>query len=325
MAKEGYDFSKELELYGPDGLGPVLDLRQSHEYCSWLTRIHYENFSVISWFLPKSLRAAFEAVYAFCRWSDDLGDEAGDTQKSLELLKWWTSELHEAFANPPSAKHPILIALSSEAQKHQLPLEPFQRLIHAFEMDQTKHRFGTREEVLYYCHHSANPVGEIVLALFKANSSINVALSDSICTGLQLANFWQDLSRDLDINRIYIPQEDMVLKGVRESDLWNRKTTPAIRELVRFEVDWAEECFLRGKKLPDRLGGPMGEQIRLFLMGGQAILKKIRLANFNSLEKRPKLSKWDKLSLAIPGLFRLGAKQLIDLMPFTPQKRRPPN
>lgn len=322
MAKDAYDFRTELELHGPGSTTAPLDLRQSHEYCSWLTRVHYENFSVISWFLPKSLKPAFEAVYAFSRWSDDLGDEAGSPQKSLELLRWWAGELNESFANPSKARHPILIALASEAQKHHLPLEPFQRLVRAFEMDQTQNRFATRKEVLFYCHHSANPVGEIVLALFRANSPENVVLSDSICTGLQLANFWQDVSRDLDINRIYIPKEDMDQFGVMENDLWNRKTTPAIRDLVRAEVDWAEDCFQNGKSLPNRLGGSMGEQIRLFLTGGQAILEKIRQTNFNTLESRPKLSKWDKVSLAVPGLFRMGTKKILSLLPFGAQKGR---
>ena len=324
MAKEAYDFHKELELHGPWAKSAPLDLKESFEYCSWFTRVHYENFSVISWFLPKSLKPAFEAVYAFSRWSDDLGDEAGSPEKSLELLRWWAGELDESFANPSKSKHPILKALATEAKKYLLNKEPFERLIRAFEMDQTKNRFATRKEVLFYCHHSANPVGEIVLSLFKANTKDNIALSDSICTGLQLANFWQDVSRDLEINRIYIPKEDMDQIGVTESDLWTRKTNSAIRELIRKEVDWAEECFLKGNSLPDKLGGPMGEQIRLFLMGGQAILRKIRQTNFNSLEQRPKLSKWDKLSLAVPGLARMGAKQILSLMPFASQKRRLP-
>ena len=323
MAREGYNFQNELNLYGPGATTQRIGLKAAQDYCSWLTKIHYENFSVVSWFLPKSLKPAFEAVYAFSRWSDDLGDEVGDPQKSLELLKWWADELNDSFTNPARAKHPILIALANQAQINSLDIEPFQRLIRAFEMDQTQNRFATRKELLFYCHHSANPVGEIVLSLFQANNPENITLSNCICTGLQLANFWQDVSGDLDINRIYFPQEDMERFGVLESDLLKRKTTEAIRELIRSEVDWAEECFKKGNRLPDRLGGSMGEQIRLFLMGGKAILEKVRRSNFLSLEIRPKLSKWDKLSLAVPGLFRIGAKKALSFLPFPTQKGRP--
>lgn len=312
-----YTFDNELALYGPTSSPANLTMDQAKAYCAWLTRKNSENFTVISWFLPLKLIPAFEAVYAFCRWSDDLGDEAGNPEKSLALLKWWQRELHEAFADPTSSKHPILIALTRVATDHHLALDLFDRLINAFVMDQTKTKFATRAEVLDYCHLSANPVGEIVLTLFGSNNKVNLQLSNCICTGLQLTNFWQDVKRDLDIGRIYLPTEDMDRFGVTETDLLNRKATEAIQHLIRNEVDWAESLFNEGQGLPDSIQGSLGEQIRLFLSGGRAILAKIRQGNYQSIEWRPTLNKWDKGRLVTVGIIRFLGQGLMS--PF--QKR----
>ncbi len=311
MARNAYLFEKELSIYGPTGGSANLTMEQAKAYCSWFTGENSENFSVLSWFLPTKIIPAFEAVYAFCRWSDDLGDEVETPEKSLALLGWWKGELQKSFDDPSYSKHPILMALSKEAQEHHLPLDLFKRLITAFERDQTKTRFFTRGEVLDYCHLSANPVGEIVLSLFGANNKDNLHLSNCICTGLQLTNFWQDVKRDLDIGRIYLPKEDMDRFGVTEEDLLNRKATEPIRQLIRYEVDWAEDLFLQGQGLPEKVQGSLGEQIRLFLSGGRAILAKIRQGNYQSIELRPTLNKWNKGELVSMGIIRLLGQWLI--------------
>ncbi len=320
MAKKAYLFAKELAQYGPTSNPTKLSLDQAQAYCSWFTHANSENFSVISWFIPPKFIPSMEAVYAFCRWSDDLGDESGSPEKSIGLLRWWQGELNEAFADPPSAKHPILIALTKVATDNHLDQDLFERLIKAFQLDQTKTRFSTRREVLDYCHLSANPVGEIVLTLFGFINKENLHLSNCICTGLQLTNFWQDVKRDLEIGRIYLPGEDMDRFGITEADFKNRKATEPLRKLIRYEVDWAEDLFTQGEGLPDKVQGSLGEQIRLFLAGGRAILAKIRQENYQSIEMRPTLTKWDKSGLITIGLMRLLRHWL--LSPFRRRSER---
>jgi len=300
---QGYDFARELARYGPNGSEPPPNPREARAYCHWLTRVHYENFSVVSWFLPRRLIPDFEAVYAFCRWSDDLGDEMGDPERAQAALGWWRSQLDHSWDDPGAAKHPVFVALAESRKEHSLSREPFQRLISAFQRDQVQNRYETRSDLVSYCHDSADPVGEIVLTLFGKATPQTIALSDSICTGLQLANFWQDLSRDLDIGRIYLPREDRVRHGVEEADLRRRVATPAIRALVKDEVEWARSFFESGSSLPSRVGGSLGAQIGLFLDGGKAILAKIETEGFRSLEKRPSLSRWEKGWLALGGLW----------------------
>lgn len=297
-----YDFQKELARFGPEGAGEILSPTQALDYCHRLTRLHYENFSVISWFLPRRLVKPFEAVYGFCRWSDDLGDETGNSQEALRLLAWWQGELEQSWNDPLDARHPVMIALAQVRRDHDLEIEPFKRLIQAFRWDQTKNRYNNRAELVNYCHSSADPVGEIVLSLFEKRNPQTVALSDSICTGLQLANFWQDVSRDLNIDRIYLPLEDMVRFGVDEKQIWQRKATLPIRDLIRHEVDWAEECLRKGEPLPGMVGGSLGAQIGLFINGGKAILSRIRGEGYRSIEVRPRLTKWDKGRLMLGGL-----------------------
>ena len=306
MAKV-YDFPKDLAQYGP-GVGEPKEQRdpvsrvQAADYCRELTRSHYENFSVVSWFLPKRLLKPFEAVYAFCRWSDDLGDETGGPEQALPLLNWWQQELETSWAQPHNAVHPVMVALAAVREEHDLEIDPFLRLIQAFKLDQTKNRFGSRAELLAYCHNSADPVGEIVLTLFGKKDPTTLPLSHAICTGLQLANFWQDLSRDLDINRIYLPVEDQAQWGINEADLFARKATEPIRALLKQEVDWAAQCFEQGRELPALVGGTLGAQIGLFWNGGRAILNRIRTEGYRSLETRPRLTKWDKGRLLLGGL-----------------------
>ena len=190
-------------------------LVESYAYCADLARSHYENFTVISRFTPPQHRHALEAVYAFCRHTDDLGDEAeGDR---LALLDEWEAELTRALTPALSQgereqegpTHPIMVALQDTIRRARIPEEPFRKLIEANRMDQGCGRFETYADVLHYCDHSANPVGRMVLHVLGEASEENVRLSDATCTALQLANFWQDVARDYAMGRIYIPLEDM--------------------------------------------------------------------------------------------------------------------
>src|ERR1700756_2060298 len=179
---------------------------EAQAYCSRLARSHYENFSVASWFLPERLRQHFFNVYAYCRISDDLGDEVGDPQWSLELLDQWETELNACYAGTP--RHPVFVALAETVRVFEIPQHEFSDLLTAFRQDQTITRYETFDDLLGYCRNSANPVGRLVLYLCAYRDPERQQLSDFTCTALQLANFWQDVSLDYDKGRIYLPLED---------------------------------------------------------------------------------------------------------------------
>ncbi|MFN7768008.1 MAG: squalene synthase HpnC, partial [Planctomycetaceae bacterium] len=200
------EFELELTRWGPNSTAGVPSLADSKGYCRFLATGHYENFPVVSLLLPRSLHQHFYNVYAYCRWSDDLGDETGDPQRALALLQWWRGELDACYAG--QSRHPVFVALSETIREFDIPRQPLVDLISAFEQDQTVREYETYPQLLDYCRRSADPVGRLVLALCRRATAENFIWSDSICTGLQLANFWQDVARDFDIGRIYLPRED---------------------------------------------------------------------------------------------------------------------
>jgi squalene synthase HpnC len=288
-------FLDDLARYGP-GSAVRPGLEEARAYCAALAASHYENFPVITWLTPRRLRPAFAAIYAFCRWSDDLGDEIGDRQRSRELLAWWRGELRALFAGEPP-RHPVLIALSETIREHAIPIEPFEALISAFAQDQDITEYETYAQLLDYCTRSANPVGHLVLYLAGSFTPANAALADCTCTGLQLANFWQDVARDLDIGRIYLPREDRVRFGVTDADLRARRVTPAYRELLAFEAARARGLLERGRALIGRVPPELAVDVDLFGRGGLAILDRIAASGFDTLSRRPALGKLAKLEL----------------------------
>ena len=217
-------FSDELRRFGP-GASECVSRDEALAYCARLTQTHYENFSVVTWLTPREHRPAFQSIYAFCRWSDDLGDEIGDPRRSLELLSWWREQLRAMYRGETG--HPVMIALAETVTHHGIPFEPFDQLISAFEQDQTVGEYQTFEQLLDYCKRSANPVGHLVLHVAGAFTPENVRLADATCTALQLANFWQDVARDLTIGRIYLPREDRIRFGYLDTELRAGVFTPA--------------------------------------------------------------------------------------------------
>src|SRR6266852_4322985 len=228
-------FAVELARLGPESSFGAVSLAEARSYCSQLTRTHYENFTVASLLLPRRLLQHFHNVYAYCRWADDLADEAGGGSRALSLLCWWKEELMRCYEGEPS--HPVMIALQDTIRRFQIPEDPFLHLLFAFEQDQLVKRYRTYEQLLAYCRNSANPVGHLVLYLVEAYSSELATLSDHVCTGLQLTNFWQDVARDFAISRVYLPEEDRQRFGYSESDLQNHRYTPSFVELMEFEVE----------------------------------------------------------------------------------------
>lgn len=290
---------------------PSLD--EARTYCRTLAESHYENFHVASWFLPKRLRPHFHALYAYCRISDDLGDEVGDPQASLALLDLWGRELNACYEG--RARHPVFVALGETIHECNIPQEPFADLLVAFRQDQTITRFENMEQVLDYCRYSANPVGRLVLYICGYRDEERFALSDATCSALQLANFWQDVRVDYGKGRIYIPLDDMRRFNVNEDVIAGKSATQEFRALLQYEVDYARALFHRGLPLIGMVDRELALDLDLFSRGGLEILNAIERQHFDVLSARPAISKGTKMALAlravmgklIPGL-RLGAK-----------------
>lgn len=375
----------ELETYGPDHC-EQLNAEQAAAYTRRLTEAQYENFTVVSWFLPERLREDFYAIYAFCRWADDLGDETGSTTRSTELLNWWRQELELCYQDKP--RHPVFVALHPVVKKHDIPRKPFDDLIDAFLQDQQVTRYSSWDQVVDYCARSANPVGRLVLYVSGYRDETRQRLSDATCTALQLANFWQDVRRDLiDRNRIYIPSRiasdhgldlqflerilaintgcalpepaaavpnDGIAKlqlapgqsltpvghshghdhnhghshghdhdhahshvAVKQHDhdhdhvdgccschgdgmsIGVTAVLPMYRRTIRDLCDRTRPLFEEGRRLLPLLDGEVRGDVKLFTLGGEAILRKIRSQNYDTLTHRPKLSKAEKMMLML--------------------------
>jgi squalene synthase HpnC len=270
-------------------------LAEAQEYCRRLARSHYENFSVATWFLPQKLRQDFFNVYAYCRISDDLGDEVGDANASLQLLDQWEAELDACYAGNP--RHPVFVALAETVRKCEIPKQTFVDLLTAFRQDQIVSRYSRFEDVVNYCRYSANPVGHLVLYVCGYRDEERQALSDFTCTALQLANFWQDVSVDYSKARIYLPMEDLRRFGVTEDDIAAQRNTSAFCDMMLFEVERAREWFRRGLPLIEKVDRELALDIELFSRGGQEILNAIEAQGYNVLGRRPAISKARKLTL----------------------------
>jgi squalene synthase HpnC len=287
-------------------------LGAARAWCKRLAESHYENFHVASWFLPKVLRPHFYAIYAYCRVSDDLGDEVGSTEQALALLDVWGRELDACYEG--HARHPVFVALAETIRACSISKEPFADLLTAFRQDQTVTRYSTMEEVLGYCRYSANPVGRLVLyACGEANEGElgeRFRLSDATCSALQLANFWQDVRVDFAKGRVYIPQVDMRRFGVTDETIAQGIATPEFRALMRYEVDYARALFEQGLPLIGMVNRDLALDLDLFSRGGLEILRAIERRDYDVLRGRPAISKSTKFKLALRAM---GSKLLPSL------------
>jgi squalene synthase HpnC len=287
-------------------------LAEAQAYCERLAKSHYENFSVVTWFLPPHLHRNFYSVYAYCRISDDLGDEVGDPQQSLALLNEWQEQLDATYASlgetsgvqretgngkRETVLHPVFVALRETIRECRIPQQPFDDLLKAFRHDQTVTRYETFDDLLGYCLNSANPVGRLVLYVCHYRDEQRQQLSDYTCTALQLANFWQDVIVDYGKGRIYLPLEDLRRFGVSEADIAQRRATPQFVEMMRFQVQRARDWFERGLPLAGMVDRPLAIDLELFTRGGLAILDAIERAGYDVLKARPALSKARKIWL----------------------------
>jgi len=279
---------QELEIARP--LPPAGSSRaEAERYTRWLATNHYENFSVVTWLLPKRLHQHFFNVYAYCRWADDLGDEIADPYRALELLDWWGEELRRCYAGDPS--HPVFVALAETIRAFDLPAEPFEDLLRAFRQDQTVHRYADWDGVLGYCRYSANPVGRLVLYLCGYRDADRQRLSDATCTALQLANFWQDVARDLEKDRIYIPLDRLAAHGLSERDLWEKNFDARYAALMKELIASTRELFAQGGRLNAMVSAELRVDLELFHRGGVAVLDAIEAIGYDTLHRRPVLSR----------------------------------
>jgi squalene synthase HpnC len=282
--------------YGIPEVAPTLEDAQA--WCRELAESHYENFHVASWFLPKDLRPHFHAIYAYCRVSDDLGDEVGSPDVALALLDLWGQELDACYEG--RARHPVFVALAETIKECSIPKEPFADLLKAFRQDQVVSRYETMDEVLAYCRYSANPVGRLVLYATGEASEENFRLSDATCSALQLANFWQDVYSDYtERGRIYIPRKDMEFYRVPEEYIADGIVTPEFRGLMHTEVDYARALFEEGLPLIGRVNRDLAIDLDLFSRGGLEILRAIEERGYDVLSARPAISKGRKLKLML--------------------------
>jgi len=278
-------------------------INSSFKYCEEIAKDHYENFPVASFLLPKEKRRYIYSIYAFARAADDFADEPGiigGREKRLSLIDEWNQKLRDCYNG--KAYDPIFIALANTSRDCKIPIEPLENLLKAFMQDVIKTRYDTFADVLDYCQNSANPVGRLVLMVFGSHDEEQFIYSDKICTALQLTNFWQDIAVDLLKDRIYIPREDIKKYGYSYEKLIKKVYNHTYAELLKFEVNRTREIFNEGKELINIAGKDpklkkLSKELKLTWLGGNKILDKIEEMDYNTLAKRPVISKLEKLKL----------------------------
>ena len=274
---------------------------QAFQFCERLAHDHYENFPVASFLVPKEKRPHVYAIYSFARIADDYADEPGlTTAERVDSIAEWEEQLLNAYRG--HAHHPVFVALRETVDHFDIPIELFQRLLKAFRSDVTTHRYESFEDVLEYCGNSANPIGRLMLLLFNYRSETRMELSDSICTALQLTNFWQDVAVDLKKDRVYIPLEDIREFGYSEEELLARHCSQAFKDLMCYQVERTEQMFQEGTPLLSDVGSDLRMELKLTWNGGKRILKKIEQQDFDVLARRPSLSRLDKTSILFSSL-----------------------
>jgi squalene synthase HpnC len=267
----------------------------AQEYTHWLATHHYENFNVVSWLLPKDLHQHFYNLYAYCRWADDLGDEIPQKERALELLDWWERELDDCYNGCPS--HPVFVALRETVIAKNISKQPFADLLRAFRQDQNVKRYATWDSMIGYCVYSANPVGRLVLYLCGYRDEERQSRSDATCTALQLANFWQDVSRDLEKGRIYIPLDIAASHGLTESDIVERRFDERYVNLMKDLIGRTRTLFAQGAPLAKMVSGRLSLDLDMFTRGGIAVLDAIEAMGYDTLHNRPAISKAKQVSL----------------------------
>lgn len=272
-------------------------LEEARAWCRKLATTHYENFHVATFFLPRQVRPHFESIYAYCRVSDDLGDEVMSPEAALRLLDTWGTMLNECYDAPRRSRHPVFVALHETVRETGVPREPFLNLLKAFKQDQAKTHFESMEELMAYSENSANPVGRLVLWVCGYRDEYLAQLSDKVCTALQLANFWQDIGEDDDRGRRYIPTDRMRKFGVTDQQIRERRFSADFWRLMQNLVEETRAMLHEGGAISGLVDKELSATLDLFRKGGDAILDAIEAQGFNVLAHRPEVSKGKKARL----------------------------
>ncbi len=273
---------------------------EAFAYCERVAREHYENFPVGSLLIPRSRRRHVCSIYAFARTADDFADEGYETgewteDRRLAALDDWERKLEDCCDG--RADHPVFIALGATIRELRLPISLFRDLLSAFRQDVVKRRYENFDEVLDYCARSANPIGRLILLLFDYRDERLHQLSDHICAGLQLANFWQDVELDARKDRVYLPRDEMAWFGVGLDDLRQRRFSHRYAALMKFQVERAKSLFEGGRALPGLVSGRLAIELRLIWLGGMRILERIEELGYDTLNTRPTITTPDKIRL----------------------------
>src|ERR1700731_1746998 len=300
---------------------PGCSLEAAQAYTRWLATHHYENFNVVSWLLPKELHQHFYNVYAYCRWADDLGDEVPEGSRALELLDWWERELKACYEGHPS--HPVFVALRETIVAKDIPNQPFADLLTAFRQDQIVKRYSTWDAMLGYCVFSANPVGRLVLYLCGYRDEQRQRLSDATCTALQLANFWQDVSRDLEKGRIYIPLDVAATHGLSETDIVERRFDDRYPHLMKDLIARTRALFAEGMALAKMVDARLSVDLEMFSRGGLAVLDAIEASGYDTLHHRPSIGKAKQVRLLGGALIAHLSAKLVGAQNAAPQTPGP--
>jgi len=288
-------FAEELKRFGPHADSQPVPLLEAQAYCRKFAKSNYENFTVASWLLPAELHQPFHNLYAYCRWADNLADEIADPSESLDLLRWWERELEDCYRG--RARHPVFVALTETIEEFDLPPEPFTDLLSAFRQDQRKREYETFGELKDYCRRSADPVGRLVMRLGRFYAEEHLNWSDAICTGLQLANFWQDVRRDYEAGRVYLPRDTRRRCGVTDTMFESQIATPEFKAAIQSEVQRARELLESGRPLVTAAPANLQVDIELFIEGGLLVLSAIEKQDFDVWKSRPVVSKLAKAKL----------------------------
>lgn len=290
----------DLSRYGPEQSIPPMALDEAFAYCRNLAQSHYENFSVVTRLVPARIRPHLASIYSYCRWTDDLADEMDHPDQSRQLLDWWRTQLDACFQG--QATHPVFVALRQTITQYDMQPEPFSDLLSAFLQDQSTFRYPSDAELLAYCRRSANPVGRLVVQLARLSSPQTIEWSDSICTGLQLANFCQDIRLDALRGRVYWPADRHQKWRVEADSLRRDAPSP---EMLQGAREWTRDArgfLIAGLPLVQQ--GPLwfARSVQLFARGGLLILRNIDAQQGDVWSRSITVSKGQKLQLMIRSL-----------------------